>query len=417
MGQCPKLAHCRRKTVCPLAYRSYKIAAMPRAIMKRFASDDATRLRLHYSPYYQTFDRQQGTTVWLKGKPYVMLSSNDYLGLCWHPQVIQAGQKALAEWGSSPTGSRMANGSRAYHTQLEEELAAFLGKERAHVFSAGYLACMAAVYAFAQKGDLILADRNLHSSLLSGIGLTQSEVVRFAHNSADDLRSIISAEPPQRPKLLVMEGVFSMEGHLAPLPELLSTIDPASTLTILDDAHGLGVMGPQGRGTPAHFGLSDRIDIITGSLSKSLSSVGGYIAGSATLIEYLRTHAKPLIFSAAIPPAQAACALASLRLMQTEPEHLERLWANTRRYHELLRSLGFDIWQTQTPATPIVIGNREKAYLFWRKLMEQGIFTVMSVAPAVPQGKDLIRTAISAAHTDADFALIEKALKEAKKVL
>jgi len=388
-----------------------------RPVLKRFADDDATRLRHFYNPYFRSFERQNKTRVWMDGKEYVMLSSNDYLGLCWHPKVMEAGAQAIKKWGSSPTGSRMANGSRGYHRELEEALADFLKKESCHVFAAGYLACMASISGFAQKGDLILADRNLHSSLISGINLSGAEVVRFGHNSAEDLASIIDAEPETREMFLVVEGVYSMEGHVAQLPDLLKVVNHDRTITILDDAHGLGVMGPNGRGTPHHFKLEDKIDIITGSLSKSMASVGGFVAGSATLIEYMRTHAKPLIFSAAIPPAQAACSLAALQVLQKEPEHHQRLWTNTKRYHEFLKGLNLDIWGSETPATPIVIGNREKAFMFWKKLLENGVFTVMSVSPAVPIGKDLIRSAVSAGHTDADFEIIEKAFKEAVKVL
>jgi 7-keto-8-aminopelargonate synthetase-like enzyme len=388
-----------------------------RPILKRFVNDDATKLRLFYAPYYKTFTRQHKTRVWLDGKELVMLTSNDYLGLCWHPKVIEAGQKALAEWGSSPTGSRMSNGSRAYHRMLEEALAKFLGKESCHVFAAGYLACMAAVNGFAQKGDLILADRNLHSSLISGIKTSSAEAVRFGHNDPEDLRSIVSAEEANRNKILVLEGIYSMEGHLTPLKEILSAVDLNTTLTVLDDAHGLGVMGPGGRGTPHHFGLQDKIDIICGSMSKSLSSVGGFIAGSSALIEYMRTHAKQVIFSAALPPASAACAYTALDVLQKEPEHIERLWKNTKRYHALLKELKLDTWGSQTPASPIVIGNRERAYAFWKKMLEEGVFTVLSVSPAVPIGKDLIRTAVSAAHTDEDLDIVERALRKAIKVL
>ncbi len=388
-----------------------------RPILKKFHSDDATKLRLFYAPYYKTFERQRASRVWLEGREYVMLSSNDYLGLCWHPKVIEAGEKALREWGSSPTGSRMANGSRAYHRQLEEALACFLRKERCHVFSAGYLACMSAVSTFAQKGDLILADRNLHSSLMSGVALSGAEVVRFAHNSAEDLRSILIAEEAPRDKMLVVEGVYSMEGHVAALPELLASVDEERTLVVLDDAHGLGVMGPEGRGTAQALGLGDRIDLLCGSLSKSLASVGGFVAGSSELIEYLRTHGRPLIFSAAIPPASAACALAALEVLQAEPQHHARLWANTRRFHALLDELKLDYWGSQTPATPIVLGSRQRVFSFWKKLLECGVFTVMSLSPAVPPGKDLLRTAISAAHTDEDMDLVERAFREAVKVL
>lgn len=391
--------------------------AFSRSILKRYTDDEITRMRLHYTPYYKTFSKQNGTRVWLEGKELVMMASNDYLGLVWHPKVIAAGVAALEQWGASPTGSRMANGSRAYHTQLEEALAAFIGVPSAHVFSAGYLACMASVAGFAQKSDLILADKNLHSSLMAGIGQTNAEVVRFSHNSPTDLAEILATEKPDRPKFVVLEGVYSMEGHLCPLDQFTEKLRDQNAMVVLDDAHGLGVMGPNGRGTPAHFGLTNKVDIYTGSLSKSLASVGGFVAGSHSMVEYLRTHAKQLIFSAALPPAQAACALAALEVLQNEPEYNQKLWENTRRYHAFLRSLGLDIWETQTPATPIIVGSRDKAFKLWRRLMDNGLFTVMSVAPAVPAGKDLIRTAISAAHTPADFEIIEKAFRAAVKGL
>ncbi len=251
-----------------------------------------------------------------------MLSSNDYLGLSHHPRVIEAGQKALQTWGSSTTGARLANGSRPYHLDLEEMLAHFLGKEACHVSAAGYLSCMSGVATFACKGDLILVDRNAHSSLWSGICVSGARVERFSHNNPADLQDILSLEPPQAPKLLVIEGVYSMEGHIAQIPAFLKITKGKNCFLVMDDAHGLGVLGREGRGTADHLGVTGSIDVIAGSMSKALSSTGGFVAGSKEVIDYLRTNSKQTVFSAAISPCQAACAQASLDILQTEPEHL-----------------------------------------------------------------------------------------------
>lgn len=387
------------------------------ALTRRCAADEFTRLRRKYDVYYHCFERQEGSHVWEKGREMIMLSSNDYLGLSHHPKVIEAGKRAMDIWGTSTTGARLANGSRTYHRELEEKLAAFLGKEDCQVSSAGYLSCMSSVQAFAQKGDLILVDRNVHSSLWSGIGLTQAKVERFAHNNPKDLAEVLSYEKNETPKLVVFEGVYSMEGHVAPVIELLEASREQDCFYVMDDAHGFGVMGNQGRGTADHFGVTADIDVICGSLSKSLSSTGGFVAGSRDVIEYLRTHSKQTIFSAAISPVQAACAGAALDLLQEEPEHLQKLWENTHRYKAILKELGLDIWGSETPAIPIVMGSKERAYRFWQLLREQGIFTVMSIAPAVPPGKDLIRTSISARHTDEDLVKIGEAMAFAAKRL
>lgn len=374
-----------------------------------------TKLRLKYAPYYHTFDRQEGTRVWKDGRQYLMLSSNDYLGLGNHPRVVAAGEKALRKWGSGTTGARLANGSRAYHRELEETLADFLGKEACHVHAAGYLSCMSAVATFVERGDLVLVDKNVHSSLWSGIKISGAHAERFLHNDPESLREVLALEDPARAKLLLFEGVYSMEGHVARLPELLEVASEHSLFTVMDDAHGLGVLGREGRGTASSFGCADEVDIISGSFSKALSSTGGFVAGSRTLIDYLRTHSKQTIFSAAIAPAPAACALEALRVLREEPEHLERLWKNTRRYQAILRNLGLDTWESQTPAVPIVLGTKEKAYSFWKQLLQQGVFTVMSVAPGVPPGKDLVRTAVSARHTDEDLDRIGEALTVAAR--
>ncbi|ACB77283.1 aminotransferase class I/II-fold pyridoxal phosphate-dependent enzyme [Opitutus terrae] len=388
-----------------------------KGILARCRDDYATKMRLKYAPYYHAMEYQQGSTIKLDGREMIMLSSNDYLGLSFHPKVIEAGKAALTKWGTSTTGARPANGSRAYHVQLEEKLAAFLGREACHIHAAGYLSCLSSVASFAQKGDVVYADKNIHSCLWDGIRLSMATVERFSHNSPDDLRNVIAATQSDAPKMLVVEGVYSMEGHIARLPELLNIADENSLFSVVDDAHGFGVLGRQGRGTVDHHGVNDRVDVICGSMSKSLASTGGFVAASREVIEYLRSHSKQTIFSAAISPAQAGCAEASLDLMQSEPQHLERLWANTRKYRSILKGLGLDLWGSETPAVPIVLGSKERVYPFWRALMEKGVFTVMSIAPAVPAGKDLIRTAVSAMHTDEQLEKIGEAMAYAMRKL
>ena len=388
-----------------------------KALLSRCQDDYATKMRLKYAPYYHAMEAQTGTNVRLNGRDMIMLSSNDYLGLSFHPKVIEAGQAAMSKWGTSTTGARTSNGSRFYHVELEEKLAEFLGREACHIHVAGYLSCLSSVAAFAQKGDLVLADKNIHSCLWDGIRLSMATVERFSHNSPEDLRNILATLGSEAAKMLVIEGVYSMEGHIARLPELTEIAEEHGCFTVLDDAHGFGVLGRRGRGTADHFNLNDKVEVVCGSMSKSLASTGGFIAASREIIEYLRSHSKQTIFSAAISPSQAAIAQTSLEIMQQEPQHLEKLWANTRRYRAMLKSLGLDTWESETPAVPIVLGSKERVYLFWRALMEKGVFTVMSIAPAVPAGKDLVRTAISAMHTEEQFERIADAMAYAVRKL
>ena len=382
-------------------------------IWNRILSDDSTRLRLKYDAYYHIFDDQTGTRVTKDGKEYVMLSSNDYLGLSQHPKIKEAGIKALQKWGSSTTGARLANGGRIFHRELEEDLADFLGMEACHVFSAGYLACASAITGFVDRNDLVCADKNLHSSLWSGIKLSGAKCERFAHNHPEHLREILSHEDPKTNKALVIEGIYSMEGHIARLPELLEVAKEFGAFLILDDAHGIGVLGDHGKGTANHFGLTNQIDVICGSFSKSFSGMGGFVCASKDAIDYMRSHSKQTIFSAALSPVSTACAHAALGIIRSEPEHRKKLEANLSRYRKLLDELNLDTWNSESPAVPIVLGKKEKVYYFWKALLEKGVYAIISIAPGVPPGKDLIRTAISAAHTEEDFDLIEEAFRYA----
>ena len=380
------------------------------AIWKRILSDDSTRLRLKYDAYYHVFEEQKGTRVWKDGKEFVMLSSNDYLGLSQHPKIKEAGIEATRKWGSSTTGARLANGGRVFHQQLEEELADFLGKEACHVFSAGYLACTSAVTGFVERNDLIFADKNLHSSLWTGIKLSGANCERFAHNHPEHLQEMISSEDTKRCKVLVLEGIYSMEGHIARLPELLEVAKQHNAFVILDDAHGIGVLGDRGRGTANHFNLTDEIDVLCGSFSKSFSGIGGFVCSNKEGIDYMRSHSKQTIFSAALSPSATVSAHAALRIIKSEPQHREKLEQNLQRYRKILEDLKLDTWESESPAIPIVLGKKEKVYYFWKALLEKGVYSIISIAPGVPPGKDLIRTAISASHTDKDLDIIEDAL-------
>ena len=382
-------------------------------LWKRIKSDDSTRLRLKYDTYYHIFEKQEGTRVFKDGKEFIMLSSNDYLGLSHHPRIKEAGIAALNKWGSSTTGARLANGGRIFHEELEEKLANFIGKEACHVYSAGYLACASAVTGFADRKDIILADKNLHSSLWSGIQLSGARCERFAHNNPDHAAEILEEEDKNN-KIFVLEGVYSMEGHIAKLPAFVEIAKKYKVFTILDDAHGFGVLGKDGRGTADHFGMTDEVDVLCSSFSKSLAGAGGFVASSKEAIDYMRSHSKQTIFSAALSPVSCACAQAALDVMQDEPQHRERLFKNLERYRSILDNLELDIWESETPAIPIVLGEKEKVYYFWKALLEKGIYAIISIAPGVPPGKDLIRTAISASHTDEDLDRIEEAMTYAK---
>ena len=394
-----------------MAFRFNKSQISP--LWKRIHTDDSTRLRLKYDTYYHIFDKQEGTRVFKDGKEYIMLSSNDYLGLSHHPKIKEAGIEAIKKWGSSTTGARLANGGRIFHQELEEKLADFLGKEACHVYSAGYLACASAITGFAERKDLILADKNLHSSLWSGIQLSGAQCERFAHNNPSHAAEILGYKETNN-NIFVLEGVYSMEGHIAKLPEFAQIAKEYKAFIILDDAHGFGVLGKNGRGTADHFGMTDQVDVLCASFSKSLAGAGGFVASSKEAIDYMRSHSKQTIFSAALSPASCACAQAALEIMQNEPEHQERLFKNLERYRGILANLELDTWESETPAIPIVLGEKEKVYYFWKALLEKGIYAIISIAPGVPPGKDLIRTAISASHTEEDLDRIEEAMTYAK---
>ena len=399
----------------PVMFKVPFFAGRDKPVAARCRNDPNTKMRLRFGPYYNVVEEANGLDIVVDGRRMVMMSSNEYLGLSNHPEVRRAAKAAIDQWGTSPCGSRLANGSRAYHVELEDELAAFLGKEACHVSVAGYMACVSSLASLAQRKDTLIVDKSIHASLWDGVRLSGADVERFTHEDMGSLERLLGQLDPDRPKIIAVDGVYSMEGHLASLPRLVELAEEHDAFLVVDDCHGFGVLGRDGRGVADHFGLTDKVDLICGSFSKSLASTGGFIAADRATIEYLRTSSQQIIFSAAITPAAAATALASLRVMQREPEHRERLWENTRYLQGILRAMDLDIWDSPTPAVPIVIGDKEKLYFIWKSLQEQGFFTVMSISPGVPVGKDLIRTAVSALHTKDMLDRFGDALKVAIK--
>jgi 8-amino-7-oxononanoate synthase len=386
-------------------------------IIERCNSDTNTRLRLRYDPYYHAAGPSDGARIELDGREMIMMSSNEYLGLSRHPRVLEAARVALEKWGTSSCGSRLANGSRTYHEQLEEALADFLGKEACHVTSAGYLACVSSLSSLVQRGDVLVVDPSIHSSLWDGAILSGAKIERFTHNDMDSLAALLGHLDARQPKAIAVDGVYSMEGHIASLQNVCDLAEQHRAALVVDDAHGFGVLGRDGRGVCDDFGVTDRVDLISGSFSKSLASTGGFVAGSKSLIEYLRSNSRQIVFSAAISPAAAAAAGAALQVMQAEPQHRENLWANYKYLRGIIEQIGLDYWESPTPALPIVIGDKEKCYLLWKALWDAGFFTVMSIAPGVPLGKDLIRVAVTSAHTKEQLNNFGQALVAATKRL
>src|SRR5436305_148175 len=350
-------------------------------------------------PYFRPISHSEDTVVIIEGKERIMMGSNNYLGLTHHPAVLAAAKQALERYGSGCTGSRLLNGTLDLHERLEHELAHFFGKEACLVFSTGYQANLGLISGLVGRGDVVFLDKLDHASIVDGAKMSYGETVRFNHGDLAQLERKLQQVPAGTGIMVIVDGVYSMEGDIADVPNLLKIAQKYGAALALDDAHAVGVLGPRGDGTAAHFGLTDEVDIIVGTFSKSLASIGGFAAGSESVIHFLKHNSRPLIFTAALPPANTAGVLAALDVMIAEPERRDRLWENTRRLHDGPRSLGLDIGPSQTPIVPVLIGPLEKTFLFWRKLFEAGVFTNPVVPPAVPPSHCRLRTSLMATHT------------------
>lgn len=357
-------------------------------------------------PYFMPIEASHDTWVVIDGARKIMVGSNNYMGLTHDPRILEAAREALNTFGSGNTGSRFLNGNLDLHERLEAELADFVGMEAALVFSTGYQTNLGTLGALIGRADTVYIDKLDHASLQDGVRLGLGRTRRFNHNDFATLRRMLEAENPSRGKLIAVDGVYSMEGDIADLPTLVEMRREYGAAILVDDAHAVGVLGETGAGTAEHWGLTDEVDLILGTFSKSFASIGGFCAGRADVIDYLQHNARALMFSASMPPASAATVLKALEIIREEPERREQLWKNTYRMMEGFKSIGFDIGPTETPIVPILIGPMEKTFVFWRALFEAGIFTNPVVPPAVPEGSCRLRTSYMATHSDDDLDFV-----------
>jgi 8-amino-7-oxononanoate synthase len=351
----------------------------------------------HYA-YYRVIEESDGTEVVVDGKRLIMACSNNYLGLANDPRVREAAAKAAMEWGASTCGSRLLNGTFTLHDELDRRLAKFLRKEAAVCFSTGFQTNLGTISSLVLRHDLIFADRMVHASLVEGMHAAYGETKRFRHNNMEDLERLLTAADPEAGKLIVVDGVYSMEGDLANLPRIVELKKKHGARLMVDEAHGFGVMGTGGRGAGEHLGVHEDVDLIMATFSKSLASIGGVIAGRADVVNWIKHKARALVFSASMTPPAAAAALKALEIIEQEPERRERLWDISERVHRELRMMGYDTAPSVSPVVPVVVGDQALCFNFWRRLTDAGLFASPVVKPAVEH--ELVRTVFMATHTD-----------------
>jgi len=366
-------------------------------------------------PYFIPLDDTEGTEVVIEGKRLIMIGSNNYLGLTTHPQVRQAAIQAIERYGPSCTGSRFLNGTLTLHNQLEQELADFVGKEAGLVFSTGMQTNLGTISAVVGRGDIVITDRDDHASIIDGCRLSYGEMKRFRHNDMDSLEQILQ-QNAEKPKLVVVDGIFSMGGEIAPLPQIVPLCEKYGARLMVDDAHSLGVLA-DGRGTAEYYGLTDRVDLIMGTFSKSFASLGGVILGDAEMIDYIKHNARALIFSASMPPACVAAVLAALRVLQAEPERATRVLEIGTRMRRGFQKLGFRTGDSDTPIVPVIIGDDQKTFDLWRALFEAGIYVNPVIPPAVAPNQSLLRTSYMATHTDEQLGRVLETFERVGKSL
>jgi 8-amino-7-oxononanoate synthase len=367
-------------------------------------------------PFFRTIQSAQDPEVILDGKKMIMVGSNNYLGLTNHPKVKEASIEAIKKYGTGCAGSRFLNGTLDIHVQLEEKLARFMHKEAALIFSTGFQVNLGVISAIVGKDDVVVIDKMDHASIIDGCRLSFGEVKKYRHNDMTDLDRVLK-EYEDRDKLIVVDGVFSMEGDIAKMPEILALAQKYGARLMVDDAHGIGVLGNTGRGTAEHFGLENGVDLIMGTYSKSLASIGGFISGDTDIIHFIKHIARPLIFSASPPPASVASVSAAIDIIENEPERRAQLWKNTTRMLDSFKELGFKVGNSQTPIIPVIVGEDEKAFLMAVMLQEEGVFANVAVTPAVPSGMALIRTSYMATHTDEHLDIVISAFRKVGKKL
>lgn len=368
-----------------------------------------------YYPYFIPIEETEGTEVLYNNRRIIMAGSNNYLGLSTHPKIKEAAIDAIRKYGTSCTGSRFLNGTLALHEKLENLLANFLQKESALCFSTGYQANLGVIDTIIRRNNFIILDKEDHASLYDGARMSPGKMLRFKHNDMNDLAKILATLPLASGKLVAVDGVFSMEGDMAPVPELLHLCKKYRAQLLVDDAHSIGVMG-NGQGTGAHFGVSNQIDLIVGTFSKSFASLGGFVAGEANVIHFIKHHSRSLIFSASIPPANAAAAIAALEIIKSDPERIAMVHQNADMMRKELTAMGFNTGQSITPIIPVIVGERMKAVSMSKALLDQGIFVYPIISPAVPSKRSMLRTCYMATHTTEQLEKILTAFEKVGKI-
>jgi 8-amino-7-oxononanoate synthase len=385
-----------------------------------FPTNPRTAQSLGLYPYFIPIEQAEGPEAVIDGKPFIMIGSNNYLGLTIHPRVKEAAIEAIRKYGTSCTGSRFLNGTLEMHLELEDRLARFVGKEAALVYSTGFQVNLGSIPAIVDRGDIIITDKEVHASIVDGV--RQAKVQKnvhprhFRHNNPADLEKILKSCPAEPAKLVIVDGVFSMGGDIAPLPEIIPLCRAYGARLMVDDAHSLGVLGG-GRGTAQHFDCVKDVDLIMGTFSKSFASVGGFIAGPKEAIHWIQHFSRPFIFSASLPPANVATVLACLDVLEQEPERVDRLSKIAERMRTELRAMGYNIGPSQTPIIPMVIGDPFSTIRAWKILFDAGIYTNVALPPAVPPNLALLRTSYMATHTDAHLDRVLQTFKEVKNEL
>lgn len=357
-------------------------------------------------PYFRVIENSEGGTVRIDGQKKVMAGSNNYLGLTQHPKVKEAAKYALEKYGTGCSGSRFLNGTIDLHTQLEEKLARFLNKEEAVLYSTGFQANLGTISCLAGKDDIIFSDADNHASIIEGTRLSEGKTVVYEHNDMEDLERLLKIHESTSGKLIVTDGVFSMTGDIVKLDRLVALAKKYGSRVMVDDAHSIGVLGRQGRGTADHFGLTNDVDIVMGTFSKSFASLGGFIAASKEVIHYIRHTSRAFIFSASMPPAAVAAVIAVLDLITAEDEHVDRLWRNTRKMKKGFDEMGYDTRPSETPIIPLNIGDDLRTFYFAKAIYDAGVFSNPVVAPGTPPGKGLVRTSYMSTHTDDELNFI-----------
>jgi len=368
-----------------------------------------------YYPYFHPLASAQGPEVMVEGRKMIMLGSNNYLGLSYHEHLKKAAIAAIEKYGVGCVGSRFLTGNTELHEKLEKKLAEFVGKEAALVFSTGMQANLGTISALVGKNEFAVIDELDHASIIDACRLSRGRTPSYRHNDMASLEKTLSLLPAESGKLIIFDGVFSMEGDIANLPQIIELAKKHHARVMIDDAHGLGVMGAAGRGTCEHFNLTKEVDIIMGTFSKSLASIGGFIAAGEEVIEYVKHHARALIYSAAFPPSCAASVLAALEIIEKEPERRKRLWEISNKMHKEFKRIGFDTGISATPIIPIIVGDNMRAVHMCGRLFNKGIFTTPVISPAVPEGHALIRTSYMATHTDEHLNQVLEAFSEVGK--